>query len=210
MKKVLVITTRDLPEIPIHNNEGLYHLISSEKLDAYTKSQNEGMPKDIGKYLKTYDRNTGSVKKSVEDNLECYVDQNKTNCKIPILKREVNESLLIYVTLCLSKDFSGYGDEICHGYINAIIADINADLKDSKVEFYLIAHSMDIVQVNNRSGLSRHVSMNELKNSDLRGNSNIKWVNIFCHEDNDVYYKNIICHLSDNSFNVDLLKTLNA
>lgn len=209
MKKVLVITTRDLPEIPIHNNEGLYHLILSEKLDAYTKSQNEGMPQNIGEYLKTYDRNTGSVKKSVEDNLECYVEQNKTNCKIPILKREVNESLLIYVTLCLSKDFSGYGDEICHGYIKAIIDDVEADVNNEKVEYYLLAHSMDIVREQDCKGLGRLVSTNELKIEDLK--TQIKQVNIFCHEDDDKYHKGIICHLSDEIINIDeVFKVLNG
>lgn len=209
MKKVLVITTRDLPEIPLQNNEGLYHLISAENLDSYIKGQNEGMPHILGEYLKKYDRNTGSVKKSVEDNLECYANQNETNCKIPILKRVANDSLLIYVTLCLSKEFSGFEDEICHGYIKAIIDDVKNNVNDSETEYYLLAHSMDIVQENNCRGLSRQVSKDELKNNDLK--ELLKQVNIFCHEDIDGYYKNIINHLSDEELNTDaIMQMLNA
>lgn len=209
MKKVLVITTRDLPEIPIHNNEGLYHLISSENLNAYTKSHNEGMPQNIGEYLLHYDKNTGKVKQSVAKNLVEYVNQDENKCEIPILKRVANDNLLVYVTLCLSKEFSGFEDEICHGYIKAIIDDVKNDVNDSETEYYLLAHSMDIVQENNCRGLSRQVSKDELKNNDLM--ELLKQVNIFCHEDIDGYYKNIIVHLSDKELNMNsIMQVLNA
>lgn len=209
MIKVLVITTRDLPEIPIQNNEGAYQLISSENLDAYIKGQKkDDMPQNIEEYLRHYDENTGKVKKIVAKNLVEYVEKNKNICKIPILKRVDNNSLLIYVTLCLSKKFSGFGDNISHGYIKAIIDDVKKDVYDPDAEYYLLVHSMDIVQENDRSGLSRQVSKEELKNNDLK--KQIKQINIFCHENDDKYYKNIICHLLDKEINVDFLKEMNA
>lgn len=209
MRKVLVVTTRDLPEIPIQNNEGIYNLISSDNLDTYIKKNKEGMPPNIGEYLQHYDENTGKVKTMVAVNLVGYVNQNKNECKIPIMKRVANDSLLIYVTLCLSKEFSGFEDEICHGYIKAIIDDVKNDVNDSESEYYLLAHSMDIVQENNCRGLSRQVSKDELKNNDLK--ESLKQVNIFCHEDIDGYYKNIIVHLSDKELNMDsIMQVLNA
>lgn len=206
MRKVLIITTRDLPEIPINKKEGLYSLILSDNLGRYIKEHNNVMPENIGEYLRTFDENTGCVKKSVTDNLKKYVEQNKNNCQIPILKRTVCDDFLIYVTLCLSKEFSGFGDEICHGYISAIINDVKEVEKDA--EYYLLAHSMDIVRETNSKGLSRQVSIDELKNDDLK--NQIKHVNIFCHEDSDTYYKGIITHLLDKNININLLKVLNA
>ena len=209
MRKVLVVTTRDLPEIPIQNIEGIYNLISSDNLDTYIKKNEEGMPQNIGEYLQHYDENTGKVKTTVAGNLVEYINQNKNECKIPIMKRVANDSLLIYVTLCLSKEFSGFEDEICHGYIKAIIDDVKNDVNDSKTEYYLLAHSMDIVQENNCRGLSRQVSKDELKNNDLK--ESLKQINIFCHEDIDGYYKNIIVHLSDKELNMDsIMQVLNA
>lgn len=210
MRRVLVITTRDLPKILIGNEEELcYSQISSTNLKAYINKQKEGMPQNIGEYLLHYDKNTGKVKQSVAKNLVEYVNQDENKCEIPILKRVANDSLLIYVTLCLSKEFSGFEDEICHGYIKAIIDDVKNDVNDSESEYYLLAHSMDIVQENNCRGLSRQVSKDELKNNDLK--ESLKQVNIFCHEDIDGYYKNIIVHLSDKELNMDsIMQVLNA
>lgn len=210
MRRVLVITTRDLPKIPIGNEEELcYGQISSTNLEAYLNKQKKEMPQNIGEYLTHYDKNTGKVKQSVAKNLVEYVNHNENKCKIPILKRVANDGLLIYVTLCLSKEFSGFGDEICHGYIKAIIDDVKNDVNDSETEYYLLAHSMDIVQENNCRGLSRQVSKDELKNNDLK--ELLKQVNVFCHEDIDGYYNNIIVHLSDKELNMDsIMQVLNA
>lgn len=212
MKHILVITTRDIPHIPIEEadrNDSMYKFIAADKLrmyvDSRSKENNMPMPPNIQTYLRTYGNETQNVKKDVKKNLEEY--SNKNDCEIPILCRKVSDEFYIYVSLCLDKAYRGFADEICHGYLNAIIDDVQNDIHSDNMCIHLLAHSLDIVyEVCDPRALSRPVGLEEFKNSEIQ--KKLHTAHIFCHEESDKYYREIVGKISDANINSKILETL--
>lgn len=209
MTDVLIITTRNLPEIPIGNVESFFTIIDSTSATSYLTEQNI----DINSYLTEYDEGKG-VKQDVQQNLRefCLQPDQIRSPKLPVLKRTVNDSFLIYVTLCLDRTRSGYADQECHNFLKAIIADVEDDLKNAKknsdYHFFILAHSMDLVADNGSNTLSRWVNKNEIKGFTEKIFSKIYSIHIYTHEQADNYYKNIVNVIANPDIDNNILNGL--
>jgi len=204
---ILIITTRNLPKIPIgSHNTILFETIDSPIVSKYFSDLNISLKN----FLKDYNDGQG-VNKDVKANIRAYINAcSCQECQYPILKRTVNSNFIIYVTLCLDQDQGGYGDEQCHRFLKSVLDDVRNNLRGmdgQEYNYYLLAHSTDIVCDDGSTSLNRYVNAEELFDSPNDISTNII-LHIFSHEDDSIYYKNIVSVISNENISDKILNCL--
>lgn len=133
MKTLFVVTTKDLPlsgftEVQQDQISELSSFMSQNILNDYEDSS-------VKHYLLNFKHKTlnNDVREKFLINKE----------HIPILKRIVGD-YGIYVSLCLSEDESGYGDNISHEYVGRLVDIACSDCQIDINHVFVIAHEADL------------------------------------------------------------------
>ena len=178
---ILLITTRDIPV----NNEDYKLMPSTNTLEYILNNMLEPDNVSLKDYLSDFD----AEKHTPEEVLSFLNGTNKDS--IPIFYTKTDNNISIFITLCLDKKRSGYGDVISQDYITAILKDINQyNNINQDDDIYILAHCLDIVMSKDSKGLRRIVNNSEIQTGNLK-KENIH-LRIFQHEGTDASYKLIL------------------